>query len=73
MYKRPLGNHYMMYAIEKWRWYYITFPIKMVNIIVYQNHRLKDIDSVENVDGHGNPPESGASEEVHTFRGGCWL
>jgi hypothetical protein len=63
MYIRPLGNHYMMVVINKWRWHYITFPlndnIKRVNIMVYQNHRLKNIDSVEKVDGHQDPPGSG--------------
>lgn len=42
----------MMVVINMWRWYYITFPIKRVNMMVYQNHWLENIDSVEKVDGH---------------------
>jgi hypothetical protein len=52
MYIRPLGNHYMMVVIKKWRRHYITFPIKRVNIMVCQNHGLENGDSVEKVDGH---------------------
>jgi hypothetical protein len=42
----------MMVVINKWRWNYITFSIKIVDIMVYQNHRLKNVDSVEKVDDH---------------------
>jgi hypothetical protein len=48
----------MMFVINKWRWHYITFPIKRVNIMVYQNHRLENVDSMEKVDGHQDPPGS---------------
>jgi hypothetical protein len=58
MYIRPLGNHDMMTVINKWRWNYITFPIKRVNIVVYQNHRLENVDSVEIMEGHRDPPGS---------------
>jgi hypothetical protein len=58
MYIRPLGNHYMMSIINKWRWHYIIFPIKRMNIAVYQNHMLKNIDSMKKVDGHQDPPRS---------------
>jgi hypothetical protein len=42
----------MMYVIKKWRWNYITFPIKRVNIMLYQNNMLEKVDLVETVDGH---------------------
>ena len=38
---RRLGNYYVMPVINKWRWHYITFLIKRVNIMVYQTHKLK--------------------------------
>jgi hypothetical protein len=48
----------MMLVINKWRWIYITFPIKRVNIMVYQNHRIENVDLVENFDVHQDPPGS---------------
>jgi hypothetical protein len=48
----------MMVVINKWRWHYITFPIKRVNIMVYQNHGLENGDLVEKVDGNQDPPGS---------------
>jgi hypothetical protein len=46
----------MMVVINEWIWHYITFPIKRVNIMVDQNHRLENVDSMEKVDGHQDPP-----------------
>jgi hypothetical protein len=33
----------------------INENIKRVNIMVFQNHRLKNVDSVAKVDGHQDP------------------
>jgi hypothetical protein len=48
----------MMVLIKKWIWNYTIFLIKMVNIMVYQNHRLENIDLVEKVDNHRDAPVS---------------
>jgi hypothetical protein len=49
-----------MVVIKKWRWNYITFPfndnIKRVNIMAYQNRIIQNVDSVEKMDGHQDPP-----------------
>jgi hypothetical protein len=42
----------MMDVIKKWRWNYIIFPIKKVNIMVYQSHKIENVDSMEKVDGN---------------------
>jgi hypothetical protein len=42
----------MMLLINKWRWNYITFSKKRVNIMVYETNGLETIVSVEKVDGH---------------------
>jgi len=46
----------MMVVINKPIWHYITFPIKRVNIMVYQNYGIEKIDSMEKVNGHRDPP-----------------
>jgi hypothetical protein len=40
----------------KWTWNYIAFPVKKVNVMVYKNQGLENIDSVKKVDGHQDSP-----------------
>jgi hypothetical protein len=58
MYIIPLGNHYMMYTINKWIWHCITLPIKRVNIMVYQNHMIENFYLMKKVDVHRDTPRS---------------